>query len=435
MEMKNVVIVDAVRSAFGRGAKGTLVATRMDEIAGSVVKGLLERNPKVDPNEIEDLVCGNVGNNGELSGMTSNTVARIAELPPEVSTATVNRQCGSSMQALHMITRSIMTGAGEIGIAAGVERMGRGIPPRGDGDNPLTTIHPRVKALSEAQKKPDPNHDQYFSVEFPEYLLSAPANPSMPQTSQNVAEAWNLGREEMDRFAMESHHRTAEAYDAGRYKEQIIPLPVRLPVFSEDGSVDFSQTGEEVMFEKDDCVRADTSLEKLSTLNPLGMIVSFAERELLITAGNSCPTNDGSAAVLLMSEERAKAEGLKPMARIVSMAVSGVKPQLMGIGTIPASRKAMKRAGLAPKDIGLAEINEAFASQSLVTVRELGLEPSVVNVNGGAIAIGHPLGASGARLFVGLCHEMRRRGGVRYGLATMCIGAGMGIATIVEALD
>ena len=435
MEQKNVVIVDAVRSAFGRGAKGTLAATRMDDVAGSVIKGLLERNPSIDPNEIEDMVCGNVGNNGDLSGMTSNTVARIAELPPEVSTATVNRQCGSSMQALHMITRSIMTGAGEIGIAAGVERMGRGIAARGDGDNPLTTIHPRVKLLTEQQKNPDPKHDQYYSVAFPDYLLASPANPSMPQTSQNVAEAWNLSREEMDQFSVESHHKTAQAYDAGYYGEQIIPLKVTTPVFSEDGNVDFSQSGSEVTFEKDDCVRGDSTVEKLSTLNPLGMIVSYGERELLITAGNSCPTNDGASAVLLMDEERAKAEGLKPLARIVSMAVSGVKPQLMGIGTIPASRKALKRAGLTPKDIGLAEINEAFASQSMVTIRELELDPSVVNVNGGSIAIGHPLGASGGRLFVGLCHEMRRRGDVRYGLATMCIGAGMGIATVVEAIN
>ena len=211
MEMKNVVIVDAVRSAFGRGARGTLAATRMDDVAAEVIKGLLERNANINPYDIEDMVCGNVGNNGELSGMTSNTVARVAELPPEMSTATVNRQCGSSMQALHMITRSIMTGAGEIGIAAGVERMGRGIPPRGDGDNPLTTIHPRVMALTEGQKKPDPNHDQYYSVEFPDYLLASPANPSMPQTSQNVAEAWNLSREEMDRYSVESHHKTAQA--------------------------------------------------------------------------------------------------------------------------------------------------------------------------------------------------------------------------------
>lgn len=435
MELKKVVIVDAVRSAFGRGAKGTLVATRMDDVAGEVVKGLLERNPNIDPYDIEDLVCGNVGNNGELSGMTSNSVARVAELPPEVSSATVNRQCGSSMQALHMITRSIMTGAGEIGIAAGVERMGRGIAARGDGDNPLTTIHPRIKTLTESQKKPDPNHDQYYSVEFPSYLLASPANPSMPQTSQNVAEAWNLSRQEMDEFSVESHHKTAQAYDAGHYRDQIIPLTVNKPVFDAEGNLDFSQTGEEVAFEKDECVRADSTVEKLSTLNPLGMIVSYGEREILITAGNSCPTNDGSSAVLLMEEDRAKADGFKPLARIVSMAVSGVKPQLMGVGTIPASRKALKRAGLTAKDIGLAEINEAFASQSLATVMELGVDPSVVNVNGGAIAIGHPLGASGGRLLVGLCHEMRRRGDVKYGLATMCIGAGMGIATVVEALD
>ncbi|MEE8396095.1 MAG: thiolase family protein [bacterium] len=430
-----MVIVDGVRSAFGRGAKGSLVATRMDEVAGNVVKELLRRNPDVDPAEIEDLVCGNVLGGGELAGMTSTAVSRVAGLAPEVSTATVNRQCGSSMQALHMIARSLMTGAGEVGIACGVERMGRGIPQRGEGDNPLTTIHPRLKLLDEAQKKPDPDHDRYFSVKFPGYLLDSPANPSMPQTAQNVAEAWDLSREEMDRFAMASHHKTAEAFAAGRYKEQIVPLPVKLPVFDEQGALDFSRDGEETLLENDDCVRAGTTLEKLGSLEPLKMIVSFGERELLITAGNACPTNDGAAAVLLMTAGRAEALGLKPLARVKSMAVSGVKPQLMGVGTIPASRKAMHRAGLEAKQIGLAEINEAFASQSMATIRELELDPAVVNVNGGAIAIGHPLGASGARLLLGLCHEMRRRGDVRYGLATMCIGAGMGIATVVEAMD
>ena len=435
MEIDNVVIVDGLRSAFGRGARGALAATRMDEVAGQVVRALLDRNPQLDVYEIEDLATGNVLGTGELMSMTSNTVARLANLPPEVSHVTVNRQCGSSMQALHMVAREIMTGAGEAGIAMGVERMGRGIPSREGGENPITRMHDRLLALTEEQKKPDPKHDQYFSVAFPRYILDAPANPSMPQTSQNVAEAWNLSREEMDQYALVSHQMSETAYAAGHYDGQILPLTVNKPVFDDEGKQLFDQQGEEIVFAKDECIRAGTTLEKLASLNPLGMIVSYAERELLITAGNSCPTNDGAAAVLLMNEKTAKAKGLKPLVRIKSMAVSGVKPQLMGVGTIPASRKAIRRAGLTPRDIGLAEINEAFASQSLVTVRELGLDPKVVNVNGGAIAIGHPLGASGARLLIGLGFEMRRRGNVKYGLATMCIGAGMGIATVVEAVD
>ena len=435
MELQNVVIVDGVRTAFGRGAKGSLVATRMDEVAGQVVRNLLERNPRVDVEEIEDLVTGNVLGGGELAHMTSNVVSRLANLPPEVSHVTVNRQCGSSMQALHMVAREIMTGAGHAGIAMGVERMGRSIPSKEGGDTPVTRTHERMLALSEEQKRPDPQHDQTYSVQFPHYLLDAPANPSMPQTAQNVAEAWNLSRQEMDEFAMQSHLTAEAAYKAGHYDAQILPITVRKPVFDDAGNVLWEQLSEELVFGKDECIRAGTTVEKLAGLEPLKMIVSYGERELLITAGNACPTNDGAAAVLLMAEREAKARGLKPLCRVKAMAVSGVKPQLMGIGTIPASRKALRRAGLKAKDIGLAEINEAFASQSIATVRELGLDPKGVNVNGGAIAIGHPLGASGARLLVALGHEMRRRGNVKYGLATMCIGAGMGIATVVEALD
>ena len=434
MDLHNVVIVDGLRSAFGRGAKGSLVATRMDEVAGQVVRALLERNPRVYVDEIEDLVTGNVLGGGELSAMTSNVVSRLANLPPEVSHVTVNRQCGSSMQALHMVAREIMTGAGHAGIAMGVERMGRSIPAKQGGDTPVTRTHERMLALSEEQKRPDPHHDQYFSVQFPRYLLDAPANPSMPQTAQNVAEAWNLSRQEQDEFAVKSHQDTEAGYRAGRYDGQILPLTVRKPVFDEAGNVLWEQVHEELRFDKDECLRGGTTVDKLAALEPLKMIVSYGERELLITAGNACPTNDGAAALLVMAEAEAKARGLKPLCRIVGMAVSGVKPQLMGIGTIPASRKALRRAGITAQDVGLAEINEAFASQSIVTIRELGLNPKVVNVNGGAIAIGHPLGASGARLLVALGHEMRRRGNVRYGLATMCIGAGMGIATVVEAI-
>jgi 3-oxo-5,6-didehydrosuberyl-CoA/3-oxoadipyl-CoA thiolase len=286
----------------------------------------------------------------------------------------------------------------------------------------------------DSQKKPDPNHDQYYSVPFQGYLVDSPADSTMPQTSQNVIEAWDLSREELDRFAMNSHLKAAEAYQNGRYRDQILPLKIRLPVFDAEGKPDFSRQGDEAVFEQDECIRANTTMEALAGLQPIKGVVSYGEREIRVTAGNSCPTNDGASAVLLMSEGRAKELGLKPLARIKSMSVAGTKPQLMGVGTIPASRKAMRRAGIGAKDIGLAEINEAFASQSIATVRELGIDEGVVNVNGGAIAIGHPLGASGARLIVGLAHEMRRRGDVKYGLATMCIGAGMGIATVLEAV-
>ncbi|MDH4246894.1 MAG: thiolase family protein [Deltaproteobacteria bacterium] len=435
MAANDVVIVDGLRSPFGRGAKGLLSATRMDEVAGTVVRSLLERNTQVDPGEVEDLVAGNVLGGGELSGMPSNVVVRLAGLPPEVSHVSVNRQCGSSMQALHMVARSILTGAGETGIAMGVERMGRGIPSRDGGDSPLTRPHERLAVLNARQKRPDPRHADYFSVPFADYLLNAPANPSMPQTAQNVAEAWKLVRADLDRFAMESHQKAAAAYKAGYYDGQLLPLPVRTPVFDAEGKLDPSRLGEPVTFAQDECIRADTTLAKLATLEPLKNIVSYGEQELRITAGNSCPTNDGAAALLVMREGAALARGMKPLARIRAMAVAGVKPQLMGVGTIPASFKALQRAGITASDVGLAEINEAFASQALVTVRELGLNPERVNVNGGSIALGHPLGASGARLLIGLCSEMRRRGSVRYGLATMCIGAGMGIATVVEALD
>lgn len=434
MQLKNAVIVDAARSAFGRGAKGQLVSTRLDEVAATVVNALLARNPDVDPAEIEDLILGNVGGTGELSGFPSNIISRIAGLPVEVASTTVNRQCGSSMQALHMAAQAIMTGAGEVALAVGVQRMGTTIVRQVGADTPLTRLHERVNALTEAQKRPASNHRDLFSIEFPRYILDSPAYLPMQQTAQNVAEVWNLGREEMDRYAMESHRKTDDAYAAGYYGPQIIPLQIHLPVFDAQGNPDYFQRGPEFHFLRDECIRVST-LEKLGSLPPLKGVVSYGGREVVISAGNSCPTSDGASAALVMSEDRARALKIKPLARIISMAVSGVTPQFMGIGTIPASVKALKRAGLTVKDIGLVEINEAFASQSIVTANELGFDPRIVNVNGGALAMGHPIGASGVRLLVGLCHEMRRRGNVRYGLATMCIGVGMGIATVIEAID
>jgi acetyl-CoA acetyltransferase family protein len=434
MQTRNAVIIDALRSPFGRGAKGKLAATRMDEVAGQVVRALLARNPKVDPQQIEDLAVGNVLGGGELSGLLSNTVSRIAELPVDVSSVTVNRQCGSSMQTLHMAARAVMTGSGEIALAAGVERMGASIVRNAGADTPLTRLHERVNQLPESIKRASPSHEQTFSAPpFPRWVWDSPGYPPMPQTGHNVAEIWKLSRQEMDAFALESHQKADDAYRAGYYAGQLMPLEVAEPMFDAEGKLDLSRQGPRVLFDRDECIRVSTP-EKLATLQPIKGIVSYGGGEINITAGNSCPTNDGASAALVASEERAKSLGIKPLLRIVSMAVAGVTPQLMGVGTVPASRKALARAGLSAKDIGLAEINEAFASQSIVTVRELGLDPKIVNVNGGAIALGHALGASGIRLFIGLGHEMRRRGNVRYGLATMCIGAGMGIATVVEAV-
>jgi acetyl-CoA acetyltransferase family protein len=434
MKNTDAFIVDAARSAFGRGVKGQLVAMRLDVVAGTVIEQLIQRISDVDPREIEDVLVGNVRGGDELSGMTSNTISRVAGLPVEAASVVINRQCGSSMQAVHSAARSIMTGGGEAVLAVGVERMNLGNIPREAAETPLTRVHDRVKWLSDRQKIPDPHHAKYFSVPFLPCIVDSPANPTMIQTAQNVAEAWNLGREELDAFAIASHAKADEAYRTGRYAGQIIPMEVTQPVFDDQGRLLALPATQQIVFERDECIRIST-LEKLGALKPLQHVVSYGGRKIVITAGNACPINDGASAALLVSGKRASALGNKPLARIVSMAVSGVKPQLMGVGTIPASIKALERAGLASKDIGLAEINEAFASQALVTVRELGIDPRVVNVNGGSIAIGHPLGASGIRLLVSLCHEMRRRGNVRYGLATMCIGAGMGIATIVEAAD
>jgi acetyl-CoA acetyltransferase family protein len=433
MQLRSAVIIDAARSPFGRGGKGKLVSTRMDETAARVIQALLARNPSIDPYEIEDMAVGNVHGGGELARLISNTISRIAGLPPEVSSVTVNRQCGSSMQALHMMAQAVMTGAGDIALAAGVERMGSSIVRSAGADNPVTCLHECVNNLSETQKRPAPNHDKIFSIPFPRYISDAPAGPPMPQTAQNVAEVYNLGRAEMDAFAVESHQKADEAYKAGRYAAQLVPLHIHEPVFDAEGKPDYFKQGAAAVFDRDECIRPSTP-EKLAGLAPLKGVVSYGGKEINITAGNSCPTNDGASAAIVASEEKARALGIRPLLRIVSMAVAGVTPQLMGIGTIPASRKALARAGLGVKDIGLAEINEAFASQSIATVRDLGLDPRIVNVNGGSIALGHPMGASGIRLLAALGHEMRRRGNVRYGLATMCIGVGMGIATVVEAV-
>ncbi|MGD9890837.1 MAG: acetyl-CoA C-acyltransferase [Dehalococcoidia bacterium] len=436
MQLRNVVIVDGCRSAFGRGGRGSLVGTRLDDTGAKIIRALLDRNPKVTDAMIEDIGLGNVGGAGELAGIGADTVAHLAGLPHEVSAFDTNRQCGSSMETLHRVAQSIQVGATDCGIAIGIERMGRGLgggrPPFEK--NRITEFNPQRMKMSEAQRNLAPDHFQNFSVAFPDYILDAPPVTSMTQTAQNVAEVYNLSREEMDEFSVLSHKKAAEAYEKGIYKDEVIPLEIELPVFDDQGNWVADERGKTVVFDRDECIRAGTNIETLSQLKTVNGIVSYGNKELVITAGNSCPTNDGISAVLLMSEEKAAELGLEPLARIVGYGISGVKPQVMGLGPVPSTKKALKHAGLTPDQIDRVEFNEAFAAQVIPSCKELGIPVDRVNVNGGSIAIGHPLGATGARLVLTVAHELRRSNS-KYGLGTQCIGAGMGISTIIENMS
>ena len=434
MELKNVVLVDGVRSAFARGGRGALVATRLDDAGATVLRALLERNPKVKPEMIEDIGLGNVLGVQELVGIGAKVVAHLAGLPAEVCSFDSDRQCGSSMETLHRIAQSIMVGATECGIALGIERMGRSLAGGGGGErNRITEFNKKLLEQTEAQRNMALDHDENFSVPFPDYILDSSPVVGMPQTAQNVAEVYGLTREAMDEFAVESHRKCAAAYENGIYADEIIPLEVETPVFDDEGKWLPDEHGEMVTFDRDQGLRPGTNMETLGQLKPIAGLQSFGDQEIRITAGNSCPTNDGIAAALLMSEEKALALGLEPLARIIGFGVAGVKPQVMGLGPVPATKKALKHAGISADQIDRVEFNEAFAAQVLPSCQELGIPLDRVNVNGGSLAIGHPLGATGARLVPTVAHELRRSG-KRYGLATQCIGAGMGISTIIEAL-
>ncbi len=400
MEMRKVYIVDAVRTPIGRHG-GALSSVRPDDLAALVIKALVERTG-VDPNKIEDVVFGCANQAGEDNRNVARMALLLAGLPVEVGGTTINRLCGSGMDAVHYGTRAIMVGDAELIIAGGVESMSRApwaVPkaerafPRGNLTMYDTTLGWRF---------PNPKMEAMFPLE------------SMGETAENVAEKYGISREEQDLFAYQSQMKAKAAIESGRFKDEIVPVVVP------------QRKGEPIVVDTDEHPRPDTTMEKLARLKP-----AFRPNGT-VTAGNASGINDGAAAILLASEEALYELGLRSMARIVSMAVAGVNPRYMGLGPIPATRKALARAGLTIEDIDLVELNEAFASQSLACIRELGMDPEKVNVNGGAIALGHPLGCSGARILTTLVHEMRRREGVRYGLATMCIGVGQGIATIVE---
>jgi len=433
MQLQNVVLVDGLRTPFARGGRGKLVATRLDEAGAKLLRALLDRNPKVKDTMIEDIGLGNVSGRGEFVLLA--TVQRLAGLPLEVCSFNTNRQCGSSMETLQRIAMGIMVGSIDCGIALGIERMGRGLGlPGGGQQTRVSSFNPRLQELTDVQKRMAPDHDRYFSVPFPDYILTSPPIQAMPQTAQNVAETYSLSRRELDEFSAASHVRTHEAYQGGIYKDEVLPLEVEDPVFDDKGEWVEAQTGKKVLFDRDECIRPDTTVEKLAGLKGIKGLVSYGDKEIVITAGNSCPTNDGASAALLMSEKKARELRLEPLARIVGLGVGGVKPQLMGIGPIVSTHKALEHAGLEAGQIDRVEFNEAFAAQVIPSLKELGIPASKVNVNGGSIAIGHPLGATGARLVTTVAMELRRSN-QRYGLATQCIGAGMGISTILERMD
>ncbi len=431
--LRNVVLVDGARTAFARGGKGKLVATRLDDVGGQVIRRLLDRNPKVKDSMIEDAGLGNVGGYGEFTGL--GVMARLAGLPLETCSFNSNRQCGSSMETLHRVAMAIMVGSIDCGLALGVERMGRGlgggpqIPP-----TRVTKLNPRWFQMNDVQKRMAHDHAQTFSVPFPDYVLNSPPLQAMVQTAQNAAECYGLGRAELDAFSAESHRKAHAATEAGIYKDEIVALEVEDPVFDAQGGWVEAETGPKVTFDRDECIRPETTAEKLGALPPVKGVISFGGKEIVITAGNSCPTNDAVSAVLVMSEELARKLGLTPLARIVGLGVGGVKPQVMGLGPIPSTKKALKHAGIGSEKIDRVEFNEAFAAQVIPSCKDLGIPLSKVNVNGGSIALGHPLGATGGRLVTTVAKELRRSN-TRYGLATQCIGAGMGISTILERMD
>ncbi len=383
--MKRAVIIDAVRTPIGRAHKdkGWFRDVRSDDLAVIVVRALVERTG-IDTSQIEDVVLGNTQQQLEQGLNVGRSVALMAGLPAATAGTTINRLCGSSLQALNQATHAIMAGFEDVQIIGGLEHMHH-VPMDANFD-----LNPKL-----------------FHVTSKGALM-------MGITAEFLAQTQGISRQEQDAFALRSHQRAAAAQAAGEFSRELIPVWGR------------DENGDRFLVNRDQCVRTDSSLESLAALKP-----AFLPGMGTVTAGNSSPLNDGAAAMLLMSEEKAKALGMKPLVRVLATAVVGVDPAIMGTGPVPATRKALKRAGLSLKDIDLIEINEAFAAQALACMRGLDVDESKLNVRGGAIAIGHPLGASGARISTTLLHAMADRNAT-LGLATMCIGAGQGIATIFE---
>lgn len=401
--MPEAVIVDAIRTPIG-ALGGALARVRPDDLAALVLRTLLSRNA-IDPSEIEEVYLGCANQAGEDNRNIARMAALLAGMPVSVPGVTVNRLCASGLAAVNLAARAIRAGDGEIYLAGGVESMSRApysVPKAEEGFS-FGNLTAWDTALG--WRYPNPQMKELHGTD------------SMGETAENIAAMRpHLTREKQDAFAAQSHQRAIAAMDSGRFNEETLPVPVP------------QKKGDPVLVGQDERPRRDTTIESLSRLKP-----AFKKEGGTVTAGNSSGLNDGASALLVMSEQKASQLGLAPLARIVSMASAGVEPRIMGIGPVPATQKALGRAGLQAKDLDLVELNEAFAVQSLAVLEDLGLDESIVNVNGGAIALGHPLGCSGARILTTLLYEMRRRK-ARRGLATLCVGVGQGEATIVEML-
>jgi len=404
--MSEAVIIDAIRTPIG-ALGGALSAVRPDDMAALIIRSLVERSA-LNPALIDEVYLGCANQAGEDNRNIARMAVLLAGLPVEVPAVTVNRLCASSLTAINIAARAIRAGDGEIYIAGGVESMSRApySLPKAEQGFPFGNLTAYDTALG--WRYPNPRMVELYGTE------------QMGETAENIAEQTGITRTDQDAFAAESHRRAIAAIDAGRFTEEIIPVPVP------------QRKGDPILVTTDERPRRDTTPESLARLR------AAFRKDGSVTAGNSSGLNDGAAGVLMMSAARAAALGLKPLARVVATTSAGVPPRVMGLGPIPAVRKALAKAGLNVSDLGLVELNEAFAIQSLAVIRELGLPLDIVNVNGGAIALGHPLGCSGARILTTLLHEMGRRASQAprpfYGLATLCVGVGQGEATIVEYL-
>jgi acetyl-CoA acyltransferase len=388
--MKNAVIVDAIRTPMAKSKAGAYRNTRAEELSAHLMREILKRNPKVNPAEIEDIIWGCVQQTLEQCYNIGRNAALLTDIPKTVSAQTVNRLCGSSMTAIHMAVQGIWSGQGDIYLCGGVEHMGHVPMHHGVDFNP---------ALAKTTSK---------------------GAGSMGLTAELLARMHGVTRTQQDEFAMKSHQKAHEATVSGRFKNEMVPTPGH------------DEMGVPTMIAIDEVVRPETSLESLSKLSAV-----FDPRNGTVTAGNSSALSDGASSVLVMSEEKAKALGLKPIARILSLASTGCEPSIMGYGPVSSSKKALERAKLKMDQMDIVELNEAFAAQSIPVLKDLGLlecADQKVNLNGGAIALGHPLGCSGARIVGTLAHQLRQNN-KKYGLATMCIGLGQGVATVIENLD